>query len=110
MKLLHQVQFLTQALAIAALAACTGNEVTPPLASRTSLPPAPSRALLAEQVGQAELAAAVQGDNRRGIESLILRMENDVPGIGGMYYDTATARMVVYVKDQSQGERASGLT
>lgn len=109
MKPLHQVKFLAQALAIAILAACSGNEVTPPLNSATSLNPAPSRELLAEQAGRAELAAAVQGDNRRGIESLILRMANEVPGIGGMYYDTATSHMVVYVKDPSQSKRASGL-
>jgi hypothetical protein len=105
----HRVQSFTQALAIAFLAACSGNEVTPPLKPTTSLHPALSREALAEQAGQEELAAAVQGDNWRGIESVILKMENDVPGIGGMYYDTATSRMVIYVKDQSQGAQASGL-
>lgn len=107
MKSLRQARFGPWFLAVAALAACSENAPPDPLHPSAAAAPAKSRAALARQAGRAEAAAALQGDNLRGIESQILRMENDVPGLGGMFYDTEAGRMVVYVNDRGQGERAS---
>ena len=108
MKPLHRGRFLAPALVLATAASCTGNDVTTPVSQGTTRMSATSRVALAEQVARTEIAAASRGDDSRGIESVILRMEGEVPGIGGLFYDTSTSRMVVYVQEDSQRERPAG--
>lgn len=47
------------------------------------------RGAAASGAAQVELAAAAHGRNTRGVEDEILRMENAVPGLGGMFRDAA---------------------
>lgn len=61
---------------------------------------------VAEQVRSAELLAAERGRTERGPEDEILRVEARVPGVGGIFIDPDTRRMVVYVRDENRFEDA----
>lgn len=52
--------------------------------------------LTVSRAAQLELAAAAQGRHARGVEDEILRMENAVPGLGGMFVD-GTGTVTLYV-------------
>ena len=72
--------------AVAFLAACS-HEPTGPVNKRQVQPPADARS---------ELAAAAAGRTARGFEDEILRLENAVPGLGGLYKD-AQGKVTVYL-------------
>lgn len=67
---------------IIALAACT-DAVTSPTASNARL------ATVNANAAVAELRAAAQGRSLRGPEDDVLRIENALPGFGGMFQDSA---------------------
>ncbi len=77
------------------LVACTD---APSLAPRSSLRPSLSQNV-SVAAGQ-ELVAAAQGRVSRGIEDEILRLENTVPGVGGLFADS-TGQLVLYLHDES---------
>lgn len=54
---------------------------------------------------QAQIAAAVQGRRSRGFEDEILRMEAQIPGLGGVSADGA-GHPVVYLKDMNGASAA----
>ena len=57
----------------------------------------------------AELQGALQGDHNRGWESEILRLEASSPGIGGIFFDPPSQRLVVLITptgDSAQAKEA----
>jgi hypothetical protein len=58
------------------------------------------------QRAQAHLVAAAQGRTARGVEDEILRVESEVPGFGGMYFDPGAGRFVAFVRDPGARGRA----
>jgi hypothetical protein len=68
-------------------------------ATRTVAPPRAAES--AQDIAAGELEAAAAGRTYRGIEDDILRLENRVPGIGGLFIDS-TGNLVVLVRNLSQ--------
>ena len=52
-----------------------------------------------QAAADAEVAAALAGRKSRGIEDEILRIQADVPTLGGVYFDPSSDAIVAYVKD-----------
>lgn len=61
---------------------------------------------LAQRTASRELAEAAQGRRDRGAEDEILRLEGAVPGLGGLYVDSATGHITVFVRDTASKRRA----
>ena len=76
-------------LLIGILTAC--DQGTPPTAPTDASPPA-AHALMSD-FAEAELAAASAGRTERGAEDEILRLEAQIPGVGGVFLDPATKRL-----------------
>lgn len=55
----------------------------------------------------AQILAAVRGRRSRGVEDEILRLEAQIPGLGGLYFNGATGKATIYLIDL--GTRASAL-
>lgn len=69
--------------------------------------PTETRVDKAKEIAERELENAMRGDSERGAESVILRLENEVPGVGGLYYDPDENRWVISVKDEARRAAAA---
>lgn len=85
--------------------ACQDDGLTPP-DPQFSEGSVQARIERAEQIARAEIEKAVQRGNNRGFEHTILRMEADVPSIGGMYYDSDAGETVVIITHKADADRA----
>lgn len=91
---------------LAALAACTdeptgtGRSPTAPSASVAALSPR------AASIAAREIAQAAGGRRQRGVEDEILQMEAAAPGVGGLYFDPAAQKFVLYLRDETDHVRA----
>lgn len=84
--------------ALALIVACSGDTPASPIAVETDAPRA------ARTDAAAELAAAAQGRISRGFEDEILRLENRVAGLGGVFQDSA-GMAVIWLRDANDAER-----
>lgn len=69
-----------------------------------------SPATLALAVARGEIQAAEQGRQARGIEDEILRIEAQVPGFGGLYFDRDAGQVTIVIRtdtDQAQAVSAA---
>lgn len=96
----------TLILAGVTLAACQDDDGLTPPDPQLSEGRVQERVERARQIAKEELQKSVQGDDSRLIENHILRMEAEVPSIGGFYYDSERERMVIIGTDQTHRDRA----
>lgn len=94
-------------ISVVALSAAIAGCADEPSAPQPSEPRFSAEALRAayEASARAELAAASHGRKLRGFEEEILRAEDLVPGLGGVYFD-AGGNVVVYLQDVANAGRA----
>lgn len=98
---MRSIAVLPPALMCAALAtivACSGDTPAAPVAVEAGAP----RAMLTD--AEAELAAAARGRISRGFEDEILRLENRVRGLGGVFVDSSGAA-VIWLRGANDAER-----
>lgn len=69
--------------------------------------PTESMVDLARRYAREELEKAADGSSERGFESTILRLESQIPGIGGIYFDPEAGRSVVWITDESRSDDAA---
>lgn len=62
--------------------------------------------LVTDRRALAQIAAAADGRRARGFEDEILRMEAQIPGLGGLFHDPATGQLVIYLKELSRRQDA----
>lgn len=95
----HHLRTLSLAAFAALAAAACSDDVASPSARSGPLQPRFAAA-------RAEIVEATQGRTRRGFEDEILRLEAQVPGLGGVSMDPATGAAVVYLLDLTTREQA----
>lgn len=66
----------------------------------------PSHVLALDAGARAQIEQALGGRTSRGFEDEILRMEAQIPGLGGVYRDPASGKMVVFLKNVDQQQTA----
>lgn len=83
--------------------ACTSDTPSSPVVAKHEAPN------LSRAEAAAELAAAGQGRIERGFEDETLRLETRVPGLGGVFQDSA-GNAVVWLRDANSPERRAEAT
>lgn len=66
-----------------------------------------ANAELARSVATAELEHAARGRRERGPEDEILRLENEVPGVGGFFLDPNSRKLTVFSQAPEQDSRVA---
>ena len=88
------------------LGACTDQPSTGPRKESFAPESRSEMIALAQRTASSQLDQAAHGRTDRGAEDEILRLEAAVPGIGGLYVDSATGRVTVFVREAASKGRA----